>query len=55
MLLPIFRSKPPIVVGIPVFLAILFLNAEIPNSRFHEKLKPKLFLNPNKLKKFTQD
>jgi hypothetical protein len=49
MLLPIFLSNPPLVVGIPVSLAILFLNPEIPKSLFQEKLNPNLFLNPNKI------
>lgn len=39
---PIFLSKPPLVVGMPVFLAILFLKPEIPKARFHEKEKPNL-------------
>lgn len=37
---PIFFSKPPFVVGTPVFLAIFVFTPEIPKNLFHEKDKP---------------
>ena len=40
ILLPIFLSIPPFVVGIPVFLAILFLAPDMPSNRFHENENP---------------
>lgn len=40
--LPIFLSIPNFVVGIPVFLAILFLNPLIPRSLLNENEKPYL-------------
>lgn len=36
-ILPIFLSLPLFVKGIPIFLEIPDLNAEIPTSLFHEK------------------
>ena|GEM_PF-3858883 len=37
---PIFRSKPPIVVGMPVFFATDCFNPLIPNARFKENDNP---------------
>jgi hypothetical protein len=42
---PTFRSRPVLVKGIPVFLDIRALNAEIPSSRFHEN--PPMFIAAN--------
>ena len=42
--LPTFRSKPCLVVGIPVFLLIFCLAAVIPTARFQEKLNPRIFI-----------
>lgn len=42
MKFPNFRSTPPLVVGIPVFLAKLCLAAVIPRSRVKENEKPNL-------------
>jgi hypothetical protein len=39
---PIFLCLPDRVRGMPIFLEILALNAEIPTNRFHEK--PPLFI-----------
>ena len=44
--LPIFRSSPPLVVGIPVFFAIFCFTFETPTALFHEKLNPGMFKNP---------
>lgn len=45
--LPILRSTPPRVVGIPVFLAMLFLNPDSPNNLLNENENPYFPLNPN--------
>jgi len=37
---PIFRSNPPLVVGIPVFLAIFCLIADTPKARLRENDMP---------------
>jgi hypothetical protein len=50
---PIFLSKPPVVVGIPVLLATLLRRPLIPVSLFQEKENPKLFLNPNMISVFS--
>ena len=38
--LPILRSTPALVVGIPVWRATCCLTCVMPNARFHEKLNP---------------
>ncbi len=45
MVLPTFRSIPPFVVGMPVFLANELFAPEIPNNLFHEKENPNLPIN----------
>lgn len=42
--LPILRSRPPRVVGMPVARLIFCFAAEIPMARFHEKLNPGIFI-----------
>ena len=44
--LPIFRSIPPFVVGIPTLRAMLALKPDIPNNLFQENDIPYLPLNP---------
>ena len=47
IVLPIFLSIPPFVVGIPVLRAKDVLAPEMPKSLFQEKETPYLPLNPN--------
>lgn len=42
--LPIFLSSPERVVGIPVALEMLLFALETPTARFHEKLRPGIFI-----------
>jgi len=47
IVLPILRSIPDFVVGIPVFRATLLFNPLIPSSLFSENENPYFPLNPN--------
>ena len=45
--LPIFRSTPPLVLGIPVFRAMLFFTPARPINLLNENDNPNFPLNPN--------
>jgi hypothetical protein len=47
IVLPILRSNPPLVVGTPVFLAMLFLAPLIPSNLLNANENPYFHLNPN--------
>ena len=41
---PVARCRPDFVSGMPIFLEILALAADIPKARFQEKEKPNFFI-----------